>query len=135
MYLLYLDDSGAVGNPADRHVVLAGVAVFEREVHWISKELDAIAERLWPANPRGLEFKGSDVLGGKKHWRGIAKEKRLDAYQKILEIVGDKTSSRVFAAAIHKRAVSPDDALEYAFEQICNRFDRYLARLYKGGNT
>ena len=30
MYLLYLDGSGSVKNPAERHFVLAGVSIFER---------------------------------------------------------------------------------------------------------
>jgi hypothetical protein len=34
MYLLYLDDSGSVRNAADRHIVLAGLAVYERQPHW-----------------------------------------------------------------------------------------------------
>ena len=29
MYLLYLDGSGSVGNPTERHFVLAGIAVFD----------------------------------------------------------------------------------------------------------
>lgn len=48
MYLLYLDDSGSADNPADRHVVLAGVALFERQPHWFSERLDALAQRVWP---------------------------------------------------------------------------------------
>jgi hypothetical protein len=135
MHLLYLDDSGAVSNPADRHVVLAGVAVFERQVHWTAQALDAIAARVWPDNPQGLEFRGTDVLGGKKHWRGVEKAERLAVYKDVLAVVGRSRWLRVFGAAIHKQAVSPDEPMEYAFEQICNRFDRYLARLHKRGDT
>jgi hypothetical protein len=32
-----------------------------------------------------------------------------------------------------KAAISPADPMEYAFEQVCNRFDRFLGRLIKGG--
>ena len=135
MHLLYLDDSGAVGNAADRHVVLAGVAIFERQVHWIAKTLDDIAASVWPDDPQGLEFRGSDILAGKKRWRGVPKERRTEIYRAILGVVGSKVQLRVFGAAIYKEAVSPGDPMEYAFEQICNRFDRYLARLHKGGNT
>lgn len=71
MYLLYLDDSGSVGNPADKHIVLAGLAVFERQPHWLSEKLDGIAARVWPDSPPSIEFRGADILGGKKHWRGV----------------------------------------------------------------
>ena len=33
MYLLYLDGSGSVRNPNERHFVLAGIAVFERQIY------------------------------------------------------------------------------------------------------
>lgn len=43
MYLLYLDEAGS--NASDSVVVLAGVAVFERQTTWISAKLDALAEK------------------------------------------------------------------------------------------
>jgi hypothetical protein len=135
MYLLYLDDSGAVTNAVDRHVVLAGFAVFERQPHWLSEQLDEIAGRIWPDRPSTLEFRGADILGGKKHWRGIRKEDRKSAYREALSVLGGSSQVHLFGAAIHKAAVSPTDAMEYAFEQICNRFDRFLGRLHKAKNT
>ena len=135
MYLLYLDDSGSVQNPADTHVVLAGIAVFERQPHWLSHELDKIATRLWPDNPSSLEFRGSDMLNGRKHWRGLEKAVRRSALSEALSVLGTSRHVRIFAAAIHKGAMVPDDPMEYAFEQICNRFDRFLGRLFDKRNT
>lgn len=134
MYLLYLDDSGSVTNPADTHLILAGVAVFERQPHWLSAQLDTIAARLWPDNPRGLEFRGSDMASGRKHWRGLEKAARLSAFEDALNVLGTSKHVRIFAVAIHKSAISPDDPMEYAFEQICNRFDRFLGRLFEANN-
>lgn len=135
MYLLYLDDSGSVGNEADRHIVLGGVALFERQPHWFSEGLETIARRLWPENPQGLEFRGSDVLGGKKHWRGIDSAVRTAAYAEALDLLGNSQQVHIFAAVIHKESVVPDDPMEFAFEQVCNRFDRFLGRLHKKGDT
>lgn len=135
MYLLYLDDSGSTHNPQDRHVILAGVAVFERQPHWFSERLDSIAEKLWPANPQSLEFRGSDILGGKKHWRGIPKESRIQAYRDALGILSGSTLVYLYGASVHKAAIAPNDPMEFAFEQLCNRFDRFLGRLYKANNT
>jgi hypothetical protein len=135
MYILYLDDSGSVQNSADRHIVLAGLAVFERQPHWLSSRLDDIANRLWPANPASLEFRGADILGGKKHWRGVGKSDRVAAYGEALSIIGASQHVHLFGAVIHKAAVSPDDPMERAFEQVCNRFDRFLGRLHKANNT
>jgi Protein of unknown function (DUF3800) len=135
MYLLYLDDSGSVRNPDDRHIILAGLAVFERQPHWFSENLDAIAAKMWPENPSALEFRGTDIIGGKKHWRGTGKSERFESYRSAMEILGKSQQVHIFAAAIHKAAVSPEDPMEFAFEHICNRFDRFLGRLHQGGNT
>lgn len=97
--------------------------------------MDQIAKRIWPDNFQNLEFRGSDILGGKKHWRGVGKDHRLQAYKDALGILQVSSHVTIFAAAIHKAALSPDDPMEYAFEQLCNRFDRFLGRLHKAGNT
>lgn len=135
MHLLYLDDSGSVGNAGESHFILAGLAVPERVPHWLSASLDRIAEGLWPDNPNGLEFRGSDIFGGRRHWRGIDRSKRLLAYEDILRQLANHRDVRLFGAAVHKGARSPEDAVEYAFEQLCNRFDRFLGRMHKNGNT
>jgi hypothetical protein len=135
MYLLYLDDSGSVGNASDRHIVLAGLAVYERAPPALSRALDVIAQRLWPDDPAGLEFRGADILGGRKRWRGIAKNVREDAFVDALSILGRSRDVRIFAAAIEQASVSPDDPMERAFEEICNRFDRFLGRLHKAKDT
>lgn len=135
MYLLYLDDSGSVRNASDRHVVLAGAAVFERQPHWFSERLDALAQTIWPDNPASLEFRGVDMLSGRKHWRGVQRGHRTAAFREALQILGQSNQVRLFGAAIHKASLSPDDPMEFAFEQICNRIDRFLGRLHKGGNT
>lgn len=135
MYLLYLDDSGSVANAADRHIILAGVAVFERQPHWFSERLDNIAQRVWPDGPETLEFRGADILGGKKQWRGVERGERRAAYCEALDILGRSRLAHLFAAAIHKTATSPTDPMEFAFEQICNRFDKFLGRLHKQENT
>jgi hypothetical protein len=135
MHLLYLDDSGSVGNAEDTHIILAGVAVFERQPHWFSERLDKIAARVWPDGPGGLEFRGADIYGGKKHWRGVNPESRMEAYRDALGVLANSTQVRLFGTAVHKASVSPDDPMERAFEHVCNRFDRFLGRLHRAGDT
>jgi hypothetical protein len=135
MHLLYLDDSGSVKNPDDRHIILAGLAVFERQPHWFSKSMDAIAERCWPESPSTLEFRGADIFAGRRHWRGISRDARDLAYREALEVLAKSRHVKLFGAVIHKAAISPDDPMEYAFEQLCNRFDRFLGRLHAAGDT
>ncbi|MBU6297516.1 MAG: DUF3800 domain-containing protein [Alphaproteobacteria bacterium] len=135
MHLLYLDDSGSVKNPADRHIILAGVSVFERVPHWLSRALDKVAREVWPDSASGLEFRGVDILSGRKQWRKVKPDKRVAAYRAALEILAHSNQVRLFGAAIHKASVSPYDPMEFAFEQISNRFDRMLGRLHRAGDT
>ncbi|SRR6266849_4298242 len=41
-YLLYLDESGNENDPADRHFILAGAAVFEQNTFFLARALDEI---------------------------------------------------------------------------------------------
>jgi hypothetical protein len=135
MHFLYLDDSGSVKNAADRHIILAGLSVFERVPHWLSRALDNIAKEIWPADPDNLEFRGVNIFSGRKQWRGVEKLRRQQAYRDALQILAGSNQVRLFGAAIHKVARSPEDPMEYAFEQVTNRFDRMLMRMHKAGDT
>lgn len=45
MYLLYLDDAGSPANLKEDYFVLAGVAVFEEQISWLTQEMDKLAQR------------------------------------------------------------------------------------------
>jgi hypothetical protein len=135
MHLLYLDDSGSVKNAADKHIILAGLSVFERLPHWFSRSLDTIAKDVWQQDPDHLEFRGVNIFAGRKQWRGVDSKKRIEAYQAALNILASSVHVRIFGAAIHKAAYAPADPMEYAFEVIINRFDRMLGRLHKAGDS
>jgi len=135
MHLLYLDDSGAVSNPADTHVILAGLAVFERKPHWLSNQLERLAQEIWPDSPHTLEFRGNAIFCGRGKWRGVDRQQRVDAYKTALGYLANSYDVRLFGAAVHKGTISPDDPMEFAFEQMANRFDRFLGRLHRQGDT
>lgn len=135
VHLLYLDDSGSVGNATDRHVILAGLEVFEKLPYWFSRHLDVIAREIAPESWEELEFRGVDIFSGRKRWRKIKQEVREAAYARALDILSRSSQMRLFGAAIHKAAISPENPIEYAFEQLINRFDRFLTRLHRAGDT
>ena len=97
--------------------------------------MDHQAETLWPTSPDSLEFHGTDIHSGSKHWRALPPEVRDTAYRSALARLAASNNVHLFGAAIHKAAVSPRDAMEVAFEQIASRFDNMLKRFYKAGNT
>ena len=56
MHLLYLDDAGSVGNANEQYLVLGGVSVFEAQSHWVTRELDKLAENIRPEDPTASSF-------------------------------------------------------------------------------
>jgi len=76
------------------------------------------------------------MRSGKDMWRGFPRADREQAICDALEVfVTSHLSNRLFASVIKKSAVSPDDPVDLAFEQIASRFDHYLRRLHKSGDT
>jgi len=45
VYILYLDESGQHGGD---YFILAGLAVFERQTHWLATELDKLQYQYLP---------------------------------------------------------------------------------------
>ena len=137
MHLLYLDDSGSVSNSDEDYLVLAGIAIYERSTYWYEKKMNEIAASIWPNNPRSIEFRGNEIFSGRNHWRGVGKDIRPRVYEQTLKVLEEfsPNRARLFGAAIHKADVSPKDPMEYAFEQLCSRFDQFLWRLHKSGDT
>ena len=132
MYLLYLDESGSAGNTGDTHFILGGVALFERQTHWLDVQLDELASELRPEAPQALEFHGSPMLGGRGWWRRLPKLERRRAIRKTLEATQALRGPwTLFGVAIEKAALRRENLVEYAFEQVSSRFDHFLSRRKK----
>lgn len=136
MYLLYADESGTSKDPHQNYFVLAGFCVFERQGFWIAQELDKIAKRFDPADPASVELHGNPMKVGKGVFRRFPKADRIQAMKDALQVFADShPSNRLFITAVRKSAISPLDSVEFAFEQLASRFDQYLGRLHKAGDT
>lgn len=137
MYLLYLDDSGSPDDPKQDHFVLGGICLHEQKLHWISKYLDDLAIDIDPDHPNTVEFHAAEIFRGKtKHWKGMPKDKRIETIKKVLDAVNvEDRNTTIFACAVHKPSFSGGDPVENAFEDLCNRFDLFLKRLYKQQDT
>lgn len=138
MYLMYVDESGSTTDPTQKYFVLSGIAVFERNTHWIEEKMNAIATRFCPysenSDPYFYELHGSPMRSGKSEWRGIPMNERIDAIQDCLKLV-QNNNIRIFAAVIERGYSSGQDTITECFEQISSRFDMYLSRLHYQGNT
>ena len=136
MHLLYCDESGTVSDPVQQHFVLAGISLFERQNFWIASELDKIAARFNPADSNSVELHGNPMFQGKGFWRQFPTEPRIQALKDSLSVLAaSHKSNRIFACVIRKALASPRDPVELAFEQLASRFDQYLMRLHKTGDS
>jgi hypothetical protein len=137
MYLLYLDHAGAIEDPAQKHFVLAGVSVFERQTYWLSQKLDSIAARFNAADPASIELHGSPMHGGRgKKWRCFPAKDRVRAISDALASFADShVTNTLFGVAVKKPIDDPAAAVYIAFEQICSMFDKHLLQLHRQHNT
>jgi hypothetical protein len=131
MHLLYVDESGAVGDASQRYFVLAGVAVFERQTHWVEQSLNAIAEKIDPANPQDVELHGAPIRSGNKRWRQFTPPQREALIREALTagLSGARRDGlRLFACVVEKAALTGKDPVYFCFEHLAMRFDAFLAR-------
>ncbi|MBX3728380.1 MAG: DUF3800 domain-containing protein [Candidatus Sumerlaeia bacterium] len=136
MHLLYLDDAGSAHNPAEEYLVLGGVSVFEAQAYWFTQELDKLATTICPSDPHGVEFHASEIFSRRKHpWKDMTREEAQGVIKAVLAVARNSfDTARFFACAIHKSSFPGRDPMEVAFEDLCSRFDRYLARLRGDGD-
>jgi hypothetical protein len=137
LHILYLDDSGSVSNPKERFFVLGGISVFERGIHHLISEIDKCVAGFKLGEPSQVELHATDIYSGRsKPWSAIReKAVREGLIHSVLDIITAKSASfRLFAVAIDKKQVDPEDPLELAFEEICNRFNLFLQRNHNRRN-
>jgi hypothetical protein len=134
LHLLYLDESGSVADPNQKHFVLAGVSVFERKTHWVELELNSIASRFETGGDDPRELHGSPMRSGREGWKAFPLPDRLAAIQEALErgvARHHPHGVRLFGAVIRKDAMPGVDPVEHAFEQLTSRFDLFLKRQHR----
>ena len=136
MHLLYLDSAGSVADPSHKHFILAGVSIFERQAYWLQRELErlaeGLAERLGNPTPERMEFHGNPIRKGDSWWRKMGPEERYSVIMDALLTVRTLRGQwELFGIVVDKRALSPEDPVEYAFEQVSSRFDQFLGRMYR----
>ena len=137
MHLLYIDGSGSVGNPNERYFVLAGVSVFERQLYHAIAAIDDLVESFQIGPGEDVELHGSHMYSGRSiPWRSIERSAREDLLLRSVKLVArhKRWKPRAFAIVVEKPAISPRDAVEYAFEEICNRFNLFLVRNFNRTN-
>jgi hypothetical protein len=86
MYLLYLDDAGSPGNPAEEYFVLGGVCVYEAQVEWFSRELDKLATP-YDKNPEDVEFHASTIFSRREEpWKSLLIDEARGILKSVLKV-------------------------------------------------
>jgi len=130
VYILYADDAGSVGNHEERHFVLGGVALFEAHAFFLQDALSKIVVDTGLPSPETLELHGNEILAGRNRWRALrSRDQRRQLIANALQAANALRGDwRLFGVVINKAAIAPRDPVEYAFEQLCSRFDKFLLR-------
>jgi len=131
MHIAYLDESGT--HTQARYFVVAGLAVFERQTYFLAQSLDELQNKYFPDATGTIPFHASSLRAPEAripspfNSLGVEGCRRLmaDIYQVIAE-----SNARIFAVAMEKKIVE-GDPYERGFEEIINRFDRMLARVFR----
>ena len=135
MYVLYLDESGL--HQQARYFVLAGLSVFEREIHWLGQDLDALQKAYLPDLSEPAHFHATDlrVAGNTQPlppWDRLSLDQRYELKERIYDVI---RSHRVvlFGCAVEKKWAEARgiDPYERAFEDLVSRFDMFMSRQNK----
>lgn len=137
MYLLYVDDAGSIPNKSEKHFVLAGIAVFERQVYHLDLLLNNLAMSIMPDEPRHLEFHANEMQSGRNRWRrlGSREVRRSHLCEALKTAERLKGEWALFGVVVEKSAMQDEDVMEYCFEQLSSRFDHFLGRMHRRSNT
>lgn len=132
MYILYLDESGTHGEAS--YFVLAGLAVFEREIHWFSQDLDLLQKEYFPEETEPVFFHAAPLrtrTGGSvvQPWDKLTVEQRRDLKDKVYQVIASRRAV-LFACAVEKAFsdLRNEDPYERAFEDLISRFDLFMSR-------
>jgi len=130
MYLLYLDDSGNPDDAADKHFVLGGCALFERQTYYLRNNLEGIQQIYFP-NEQPVPLHASKIRSGTGFWRTLSEDTRKG----VIEDIGNAILNTrhpglvLFATVVRKDAACHGtDAVRLATEDLCKRFDIFLMR-------
>lgn len=131
MHILYLDEAGTHREAS--YFVLAGLAVFEREIYWYAQDLDALQKRYFPNIDNPIEVHASILHtptseGIPEPFDRLSKEQRRQLLSDVYQIIRARRGV-IFGVAIEKSWCANEEPYERAFEDLTSRFDLYLRRL------
>jgi hypothetical protein len=131
VYILYLDESGTHSDA--RHFCVAGIAVHEFDTFFLANDLDSLQVRYFGDEPTPIPFHVAQLRGAHGQANDPYPQLNKPARRELIDGVYaaiSRSQATVFAVAMEKSYVR-GDCYERGFEEIVNRFDRMLQRVYQ----
>ena len=132
MYILYLDESGTHGEAS--YFILAGLAVFEREIHWFTQDLELLQKEYFPRETEPVFFHAAPLRSRASDsvihpWDQLSVEQRRNLKDRVYDVIASRRAV-LFACAVEKEfaLLRNEDPYERAFEDLISRFDLFLSR-------
>lgn len=110
MYLLYIDHSGEISDSTEDYFVMAGAAIFERQVYFLEEQMDQLCRDLLEEDPVQVEWHASMIRGGKGSlWSGLSRDKREELMEAVYKIIANANTEGfcLFGQVIEKSNVVP----------------------------
>ncbi len=133
MHILYLDESGTHSEAS--YFVLAGLAVFEREIHWFTQDMEKLQRDYFPGETEPVFFHArllrvTQEKSLPEPWNQLDGKQRRELKDKVFGIIRERRAV-LFGCAIEKTYADlrQEDPYERAFEDLVSRFDLYLSRM------
>jgi len=134
-HLLYLDESGTHGGSPC--LIVAGLAIHERDAWFLQRRLQDVLSRLLPAghDPSDYELHASEIKSpSAQHrpagaWSGIPIDTRLKVLAATYRCIRDfRPVDARFPAALFGAVVEGHDREARAYEEVLHKFDEMLNR-------
>lgn len=133
MYILYLDESGITSEAGN--FVLAGLAVFEREIYWYGQDLDQLQVKYFPKETDTVPFHAT-VLRTREGQTVEAPFDQLNTQERralsgdVYQVIRERRGV-VFGCVIEKKVAQARgiDPYEQSFEDLISRFDLFMSRV------
>ena len=140
MYFLYIDESGSPnGWQTQNHFVLGGVAIHEGQVSGLANKLDEIQTKYFGELKVPIEFHAGDIKTGNKRWHSVPEKTREKIMEDVYNVIAGAPFPTLiaFGSALHisKAVNSETDDLETSFQDVCLKFNHFLIKMHKSGNT
>ena len=131
MHIAYLDESGT--HKEARHFVVAGLVAFERNIYFLSRDLDTIQAKYFPSYQGKVFFHASTLHAPAERveepFNQLSQVERDRIASEVYQVIAE-SHVRIIAVAIEKKAID-GDPYERGFEQVVSRFDRMLGRILR----